>query len=159
MGKLYVISDLHFGHKNMAIKRGFESVEDHDNHIISSWNSVVKKGDTIWILGDVSMEKASEYHKLYLLKGYKKVVLGNHDLCKVSHNSEMLKYVACICGAVTNKGKGYILTHIPIHPCELERFKVNIHGHVHSNTIPDHRYINVCCEAIDYKPVQLDSLL
>ena len=135
--------------------RGFESVEEHDQHIIDCWNSVVTKGDTVWILGDISMEKSTEYHKLGLLKGYKKVVLGNHDMCKPSHNTEMLKYVNAICGAVTNKSKGYIMTHIPIHEFELTRFKKNIHGHVHKNTINDDRYVNVSCEAIDYTPILL----
>ena len=143
----------------MAIHRGFQSVEEHDQHIIDCWNKVVKKGDTVWILGDISMEKATEYHKIGLLKGYKKVVLGNHDMCKPSHNAEMLKYVNAICGAVTNKSKGYILTHIPIHEFELERFRKNIHGHVHENTINDNRYVNVSCEAVNYTPVLLSDLL
>lgn len=160
MGNVFIISDLHFGHRNMALHRGFKSVEEHDQHIIDCWNSVVTKGDTVWILGDVSMEKATEYHKLGLLKGHKKVVLGNHDMCKPSHNAEMLKYVNCVSGAVTNKSKGYILTHIPIHPNELEyRFKINIHGHVHEKNINDNRYVNVCCEVVNYTPKLLKEVL
>ena len=159
MGNTFIISDLHFGHRNMAFHRGFQSVEEHDQHIIDCWNNVVTKGDTVWILGDISMEKATEYHKLGLLKGYKKVVLGNHDMCKPSHNVEMLKYVNAICGAVTNKSKGYILTHIPIHEFELQRFKKNIHGHVHENTISDSKYVNVSCEVINYTPQLLSDLL
>lgn len=159
MGNTFVISDLHFGHKNMALYRGFNSVEEHDQHIIDNWNNLVTKKDTVWVLGDISMEKATEYHKLGLLKGHKKVVLGNHDMCKPSHNKEMLKYVNAICGAVTNKSKGYILTHIPIHESELKRFNKNIHGHVHKNTIEDNRYVNVSCEVVNYTPVLLDTLL
>ena len=159
MGNIYVISDLHFGHRNMAYHRGFTSIEEHDQHIIDCWNSVAKKGDTVWILGDISRGKSSEYHKLGLLKGYKKVILGNHDLCKPTHNVELLRYVNSVGGAVTNKSKGYILTHIPIHPYELERFNVNIHGHVHTNTIDDSRYINVSCENVNYTPQLLNNLL
>ena len=159
MSKTYVISDLHFGHKNMALYRGFKTLEEHDQYIIDRWNSLVHKGDSVWILGDISMEKATEYYKLGLLKGHKKVVLGNHDLPKPSHNRKMLEYVNSISGAVTNKNRGYILTHIPIHPFELERFNVNIHGHVHANTINDSRYVNVCCEVIDYTPVLLNDLI
>lgn len=159
MGKTFVIADLHFGHKNMAIHRGFKSLIDHDEHIINSWNSVVLKKDTVWILGDVSMEKSSEYHKLSRLNGYKKVVLGNHDMCKTSHNFEILKFVNAICGAVTNKSKGYVMTHIPIHESELERFRLNIHGHVHRNSIPDDRYVNVSCENVNYTPILLQDLL
>lgn len=159
MGKVFVISDLHFSHANMAKYRGFNSTEEHDNYIISKWNSVVSKNDSVWILGDITMEKVSPYPLLDELKGFKRVVLGNHDLCKPSHNEEMLKYVNAISGAVTNKSRGYILTHIPIHPNELYRFKVNIHGHVHENSINDDRYINVSCEAVDYTPQILNELL
>ena len=60
MGNTFIISDLHFGHRNMAFHRGFQSVEEHDQHIIDCWNNVVTKGDTVWILGDISMEKATE---------------------------------------------------------------------------------------------------
>lgn len=41
MGNVYVISDLHFGHKYMAIRRGFKSVEDHDSkRILSTYESL-----------------------------------------------------------------------------------------------------------------------
>ena len=106
------------------------------------------------------MEKRSEYHKLDLLKGYKKVILGNHDLCRPSHTQELLKYVSAVGGAITDKKKGYILTHVPVHPQELNwGFQINIHGHVHTNSVDDPRYINVCMEAVDYTPVLLKNIL
>lgn len=154
-GKVFFISDLHFGHQSMAVKRGFSSFLDHDAHIIKCWNSVVGKGDTVWVLGDISMEKAGSYQLLSILKGYKKVVLGNHD--KPQHVWELLKYVNSVCGAI--KYKDYILTHIPIHPCEVDRFKGNIHGHVHENSIDDKRYINVSCEVVNYTPILISSIL
>ena len=73
------IADLHLGHKFMATHRGFASVEEHDEHIITQWNSVVHKRDTTYILGDVTMEKAEQYALLDRLNGAKRVVLGNHD--------------------------------------------------------------------------------
>ncbi len=36
------IADLHLGHQNMATRRGFSTVEEHDEHVIAKWNSVVK---------------------------------------------------------------------------------------------------------------------
>ena len=56
MQKIFVISDLHFSHLNMALRRGFDNIEDHDNHIVEKWNSVVNSKDTVWILGDITME-------------------------------------------------------------------------------------------------------
>ena len=156
MNKRYIISDLHFGHKNMASKRGFSTVEEHDEHIIKEWNKVVNKGDTVWILGDITMEK-SNYEILDRLHGYKKVVLGNHDMPQ--HVTKLLKHVNCVCSS--HKLGNLLLTHIPIHPSEFDykSFMKNVHGHVHTNTIQDERYINVCCENIDYKPILIDNLV
>jgi len=154
------ISDLHFGHKNMAIKRGFQSELEHDIYIIKLWNSVVEPKDITWILGDITMEKVDSYYKLNSLNGIKKVILGNHD--QSQHVPELLNYVDRVAGMVDIENKIYgnfILTHCPIHTNELEfRYKYNIHGHVHENSLKDIRYINVCCEAINYTPKTLEQL-
>jgi len=152
---IYVISDLHLGHENMAKKRGFSSSEEHDNYIIQEWNKVVNKNDTVWILGDITMETTKYYHLLNQLKGIKNVVLGNHD--EPQHVPELMKYVNKVCGCV--KLKGCILTHIPIHPHEIDRFKYNIYGHLHDEIINHDKYINVCCEQVNYRPVLLNDLI
>lgn len=152
--KQFIISDLHFGHKNMALKRGFESVEQHDQAIIDRWNSVVRKKDTVWILGDITMERTLYYPLLNKLNGIKKVVLGNHD--NPQHIPELLKYVNSVCGMI--KHKGFLLTHCPVHESQLERYDANIHGHVHENSLEDDRYINVSTGVLDYTPVEIDAL-
>jgi len=154
MAEIFVISDLHLSHKNMAIKRGFKDEIEHDKFIIEKWNKVVSKKDTVWILGDITMEKATPYPLLDKLNGYKKVVLGNHD--QPQHVPELLKYVNSVCGMI--KFKGFILSHCPIHQSETDRFYINIHGHVHENSLTDNRYINVSCEVVNYTPVRLSSL-
>lgn len=164
-GKIYFISDLHFGHYNMAIKRGFPDVYCHDENIIAQWNAVVNKHDTVFILGDITMEKA-QYEILDRLLGYKKVILGNHD--KIQHTAKMLEYVNSAGGVHFIRSKQFgrvILTHIPVHPMELDICKAkgvvvhNIHGHIHDGyIIPDKRYINVSAEIIN-KPKTLEELL
>jgi calcineurin-like phosphoesterase family protein len=154
MGRVFLIADLHLGHVNMALKRGFPSVELHDSFIVRQWNSVVNKKDTVWILGDITMEKSKMYYLLDQMNGFKKVVLGNHD--QPQHVPELLKYVNSVCGMI--KYKGFILSHCPIHECEIDRFSKNIHGHVHENTLNDSRYVNVSCEAINYTPIEISTI-
>jgi len=154
-GKIYVIGDLHFSHKNMALHRGFESTEQHDNTIIDNWNKTINKKDTVYILGDITMEKSTPYYLLDKLNGFKKVVLGNHD--KPQHVKELLKYVNSVCSSF--KIKDCILTHIPIHPRELDRYRKNIHAHLHDVAILDDRYRCVSCEQIGYKPIELSSII
>ena len=157
----YYISDLHLGHENMAIKRGFSCADEMNEYIIKSWNSVVNKKDTVYCLGDITMERSVFYPLLDKLKGYKKVILGNHD--KPQHVPSLLTYVNNVSSSKLIKNGEYgniLLSHIPIHPQEFEyRLDFNIHGHVHENTYPDKRYINVSAEVIDYRPRTLRELI
>jgi calcineurin-like phosphoesterase family protein len=149
----------------MATRRGFSSVEEHDEHIIAKWNDVVSKRDVTYILGDVTMEKKSPYALLDKLNGRKHVVMGNHD--RRQDVEALLKHVDSVAGMV--QYKDIILTHCPIHPMELDyRFPKNIHGHIHDKQvmlgglpieIPDERYICVSCERVDYTPRTLEELL
>jgi calcineurin-like phosphoesterase family protein len=157
MGNVRFISDTHFGHKNMAIKRGFSSAEEMNDYIIKKWNSVVNKKDVTYLLGDVSMESKNFYYLLDSLNGVKNVILGNH--CRRQDIPEMLKYVNSVAGMIDYKDN-YILTHCPVHPSQLAfRYSYNIHGHVHENSLDDPRYINVSCEVVDYTPKLIAELI
>lgn len=157
MGNVRFISDTHFGHKNMAIKRGFSSAEEMNEHIIKRWNEVVNKKDVTYLLGDVSMESKNFYYLLDRLNGVINVILGNHD--RRQDIPELLKYVNSVAGMIDFKDN-YILTHCPVHPSQLEfRYSYNIHGHVHENSLEDPRYINVSCEVVDYTPKLITELI
>jgi calcineurin-like phosphoesterase family protein len=155
MSRVLFFSDPHFSHEKMAINRGFSSVEEHDNHIIENWNKKVSKRDIVWLLGDITMEKRTPYPLLGKLNGLIRVVAGNHD--RPQDTQELLKYVQSISGLV--KYKGFALSHCPIHESEISRFRGNIHGHVHANSLPDHRYFNVSAENINYTPISFKELL
>lgn len=155
--KVRFISDLHFGHENLATRlRGFSSAIEHDYYLIEQFNSVVTNSkDITYILGDITMEKPN-YAILNKLNGIKHVILGNHD--RRQDVTKLLEYVNSVSGMINYK-KEFILTHCPIHPSELEyRYKYNIHGHVHANSLDDDRYINVCAEVLDYKPKTIEEL-
>ena len=158
------IADLHLGHENMAKRRGFSTVEEHDEHIIAKWNSVVNKRDVTYILGDVTMEKSSPYPLLDRLNGIKHIVLGNHD--RRQDTKKLFQYAESVGGMINYKG--VFLTHCPIHSDELEYGIVkNIHGHIHDKVVmkmldgwevPDERYFCVSCEQVDYLPKSLEDL-
>ena len=172
MANVRFIGCTHFGHKYAANQRGFQDEYYHDEHLIDSWNSVVNKKDLTIITGDITMETAYFYYQLDRLNGRKKVVLGNHDLG--NHIPELLKYVESVHGAY--RYKGYMITHIPIHPSEIHFYRANIHSHIHHNKLPDvksyteyndkgsklkstkGKYWNVDAHIVDYKPKTLDEL-
>tara|TARA_R110000782_G_scaffold241759_2_gene328216 strand:+ start:338 stop:862 length:525 start_codon:yes stop_codon:yes gene_type:complete len=174
MSQVRFIADLHFGHENMAIKRGFSGADEQDEHIIKMWNSVVHKNDTTYIVGDVTMEKRN-YSILDRLKGSKIIILGNHDM--PNHVPDLLQHVTKVAGMMKKKFHKErvtaFLTHCPIHPMELDnRVGINIHGHIHEHIVmqnednwgeviikPDPRYICVSCEQIDYTPKLISELI
>ena len=66
MSEVFVCADLHFYHKNIITyeNRPYPDVESMNYGLIKNWNSVVKKDDTVFVLGDVcfcSIAKAKEF--------------------------------------------------------------------------------------------------
>ena len=58
----YYISDLHLLHENVLRfdNRPFESIKEMQETIVNNWNRKVTNGDTVYILGDVSMRGKKE---------------------------------------------------------------------------------------------------
>ena len=52
---IYFTSDLHLGHPAIIHmqNRPFTDVEDMNQKLINNYNAVVKKNDTVYILGDI----------------------------------------------------------------------------------------------------------
>lgn len=158
MNHVFAIADTHFGHERIiefeAAARPFTSIEAHDAELVQRWNAAVKPKDTVWHLGDVFFGK-NGHTVLAALHGIKKLVLGNHDHYALEIYQQ---YFSKIFGAATYAG--CILTHVPVHPCQLEkRFRLNIHGHMHSKRLDDPRYVCVSAEHTGLAPVRMDALL
>ena len=133
MSNVKFIGCLHLGHEWMARYRGFKNSQEHDEFLIKTWNEHVNKRDVVYILGDISMHDKTQYPKLNLLNGRKRVVLGNHD--SPEDVPELLQYVETVAGMIDYKG--YTLTHAPIHPNELSFCIGNIHAHIHHKNVLD----------------------
>lgn len=104
MSKIFVTSDLHFGHKNILKfnpeTRPYDNIEEHDEALIDNWNSVVGPNDVVWNLGDLSFHR--NFNKtldiLGRLNGKHHLILGNHDqlLRKQRFREEAEKHLASI---------------------------------------------------------------
>jgi len=152
---VYFIGCLHLGHKNLIENVRGMSVKDHDEIILENLNKLTKR-DKVFILGDLSMENRNCWHELYRLKCVTHVVLGNHD--RYQDVKYLNDYVDQVSGCMNYKD--CILTHMPIHPMclEGERFKMNIHAHIHRHTVDDDRYFNVDAQRLNYKPISFDEI-
>jgi calcineurin-like phosphoesterase family protein len=129
-----------------------ETIEQHDKWLIDQINSVVKKRDILYILGDLAFGNENLVNLKKIL-GQKHLVLGNHDKGDMSL---YMPYFQCIYGM--KKYKGFWLSHAPLHH-QSRRGLFNIHGHVHQNSVPDPRYINVCVEVLNGVPLSFEQIL
>lgn len=183
-GPTWVIADPHFGHSNinlfarndgtplrpwgrvledgeiMSDEEKMRRCNEMDEALVDNWNSVVSPTDRVYLLGDIAMNKQGYMKCVPKLNGRKVLVKGNHDELKLSVYSQHFDDIRA-CAAK----HGFIMTHIPIHPESLARWKVNIHGHLHYNKVllpdgtPDTRYQCVSVEHINYTPKLLDEVL
>lgn len=163
---VYVIADTHFGHNNIVSiysRQHFNGIDDHDAVIADNILSLCGSRDTLYLLGDVCIHRDSFHYVEEIAKAVENlyIVLGNHDFER-SKAPKLMDYIALqehthlqLLGM--RKYKQAWLTHAPIHPDEL-RGRLNIHGHMHDVEINDERYVNVSCECVDYKPLNIESI-
>lgn len=167
MARTWVISDPHFGHANICKftnydgtkLRPWDDVEKMNEDLILNWNGLVNPEDRVYLLGDVAFTPAHMKKFIPQLNGRICLIPGNHEPPKMRKYFDLFDDVR---GYVQRKG--FIMSHIPIHPESLGRWGVNIHGHLHNNLVmngdkPDPRYENVSVERIDFRPILLDVIL
>ena len=67
-GKNFITSDLHLGHAKPFIweKRGYTSIQDHDDKIIDKINELVGPNDTLFSLGDFCLNTTEPQLESYL---------------------------------------------------------------------------------------------
>lgn len=142
----YYIADLHFCHSNLnqrMDRRGFEDANSMNEYMIRQWNSRVRHGDEVVILGDLCLSRdiAEVNALLSRLKGKKYLIVGNHDryLHNNSFDRSIFKWIEYYKELNDNKRK-IILSHYPIM-CYNGQYRRNdeceptvymLYGHVHN---------------------------
>lgn len=156
----FYIADLHFNHgtlNDQMDNRGFESVEAMNEYMISRWNSRVRRGDEVVILGDFCMtRKGAEANAiLERLNGKKYLIIGNHDkyLKEKDFDLNLLEW-ALPYKELNDNGRKIVLSHYPII-CYNGQYRRSakgapktymLYGHVH-NTF-DEYVVNESIERI-----------
>ena len=160
---IYFRSDDHLMHRNICLDQGDksytqrhkvwgDSTEDMTYGLIENHNSVVEDEDMVYFLGDVVMGKVAESLPLLsLMKGRKRLILGNHDRphpCNKKTGNWFAKYYEYfewigIQDRIEIAGRKVALCHFPYKgdSHDKDRFgdyrpehtsDVLLHGHVHS---------------------------
>lgn len=173
----YFISDHHLFHENILkyCNRPFKDVKEMGEALLTYHNEVVRPEDSVSFMGDVTIRRGGRIDKEWFCReinkynGHKRLYLGNHDHFPIQTyiDAGFEKIYA-----TWRDEKGILFSHIPVHPNSLGSAKANCHGHIHQNpNYPPHvfkdqdgrtrykPYINLSCEAVDYRPVSYDQLL
>lgn len=164
--KTWITSDTHFFH-NRIIQyedRPFANAMEMNEQMIERWNSVVRKHDLVYHLGDVMLNVDADKMKELLnrLNGDIILISGNHD----KKNFEFFKSTGRFLEIIQHKHQmivdNYvILSHQPIFLEKRSPF-INLYGHVHAN--PNYNTVSargacVCVERWDYTPVNYEYLV
>ena len=179
MANTFIISDTHFGHDACSTKflksdgsklRPFESAEECDQFMEEAWNKTVGAGDKVYHLGDVAMA-GKHLHILDRLNGEKVLIKGNHDMEKASRYLQFFKDIRG-----SHMLDKLVMTHVPVHPGSLDRWRGNIHGHLHSYAVitpafidrtgklmydenrEDPKYFCASVERIDFTPIAFETV-
>ena len=173
MNQIFVVSDLHFGHDRAFIysPRGFSSIEEHDETIISNWNNTIDNDDDIYVLGDLILgDNEAGVRKLERLNGKLHIIFGNHDTDIRKELYKSLPNVVEICGWATiikYRKYHFYLSHFPTLTGNLEKeslyqMTLNLFGHTHQTQYfyEDRPYMyNVGLDAHSNHPVLLDDII
>jgi calcineurin-like phosphoesterase family protein len=144
-GKIFFISDTHFGHENVIKmeKLNFKTIEEMNEHIIEKWNMKVSNEDIIYIIGDMFYKCSTEtiINILDRLNGKKHLIIGNHDeswLSKINYKKYFVEEPS-ITKIITVEQRKYLLCHYPMISFNLSGY-TEIYGHIHHG-LDDERYI------------------
>ena len=172
MGKIFVTSDLHFGHDREFVwkVRGFNSVMEMNEEYVKRWNRLVSNEDDVYVLGDLMLgDNNVGIHYLSQLNGNIHVVLGNHDTSTRQNIYVGMENIVEIQWAIMLNYKKYhfFMTHFPCMTGNLEKeslkqMTLNLYGHTHQRTnfYEDRPYMyHVGVDSHSGYPVLLDDII
>ena len=131
-----------------------------DEELVKRYNAVVGPNDKCYFLGDVVINRKA-LKTVNRLNGDKVLIKGNHDIFRLQDYIDA-GFRDIRAYHVMN---GLILSHVPVHHSQLERFGTNVHGHLHANRVRDKwgkvdpEYHCVCVEHTDFAPILFEDML
>ena len=180
---VWFTSDAHWGHRLVAGLRGFATVEDHDATLLANFLAVVRPGDQVWWLGDMTVSRPDPaFEALAQIPGEHHLITGNHDRCnpmfRDSHKRvrRYLDHFATVQAYARRRvdGRDVLLSHYPYATADgqadrdevrYEQYRLPdhgkwlLHGHTHMADQRVHgRQIHVGLDAWGLAPVPLDTI-
>ena len=142
----YYIADMHLFCKSQTQEgrlnfdnRPFKTTKEMHQHFLEEWNKQITNGDTIYILGDMSLRGRNDelISLVARLKGKKILIKGNHDDLS-DYRYKQLFHEICDYKEITDciGGTAYklVLSHYPILMWNGQhRGAIHLYGHTHTS--------------------------
>lgn len=154
----------------LYVPRGFNSIYEMNDAIVTNWNNIIDMDDDIYVLGDLMLnDNDTGLNLLKSLKGKIHIIKGNHDTdTRIELYKECENVVEVVPAAFINyKGYHFFLTHFPCLTSNLEKeylrqATLNLFGHTHSKEkfYQDMPFMyNVACDAHNCTPVYIEDII
>jgi len=155
-------ADLHLGHKNILklCNRPFKTIEEMDKTIEDNFVNRIKKGDMLYILGDLSWHPELAQKFLTTVKGEKHFIIGNHDNKEIITVAE--KYCVSVSGLeyVREQKERMILCHYPMRRWRRSYNNTwQLHGHCHGRLPEIGKQYDVGVDCNGFAPVSFDEIV
>lgn len=166
-------SDLHLKHKNIIeyCNRPFRTLDGHpdttkmDRDLAITWDAMVKPGDEVYVLGDLSFDYEHAYQWIKQRPGQKFLVWGNHDpSARKAKERAHLSQAFVKTGDILETKVGdqlIVMCHYPMLRWNRAHFgSWMLHGHTHGECrYPEGMKIaDVGVDAWNMQPVNFDTL-
>ena len=169
---IWFTSDTHFNHANIIeyTNRPFANVDEMNQELIRRWNEIVSPEDTIYHLGDVTLEGWKTAQKfLNQANGKIFIVPGGHDhrwineyhkLRTLLPNLTILNNLFSLSLDMGGKHPEiWALCHYALRTWDRSHYgSFHLYGHPHGTLPPLGRSLDVSVECWDYTPVSITTL-
>ena len=167
MSNIFFTSDSHFGHANIIkyCNRPFTNVDEMDEALITSFNKVVKPGDTVYHIGDFALVR--EPNDVYIkyarrLNGQKFLIYGNHDRWRKNNHFANYGFIKIVPYLEIKIGEQKItLLHYAMKVWNgSHRGSWQLHGHSHGSLPRNYAayQLDVGVDVWNYTPISYDFI-
>jgi len=162
----WFFSDAHFYHKRAIemCNRPFSSLEEMNEGLIKNINSLVKKNDIFYYLGDLAFAGPEVVEKLFnRLNGQWYYIIGNHDKWVSPNFMKSINKIKWWGDQKDIKINGQYITlnHYMMNVWNKSHYGAwHLYGHSHFD-VSEHsngKTMNVCADLINYFPVNFEQV-
>jgi calcineurin-like phosphoesterase family protein len=161
----FITSDTWFGRPQIleiANRMSFSSIEDMNDKLIKNWNKHIKKGDTVFHLGNFAWDPQTARNVLKKLNGEITFILGNCDDALLEVESEFDNIIVLDDQILELPQTDSIICHYPLEVWNgKDSGTIHFHGHTvfsHKTDLRVSNRVNVCVDFWNYAPIKFSTI-